>query len=232
MCYSPNFVATYNTILESGDIENNPGPGFDRQSCKKRNATTKKSTSKKALFTKCPICNKGVGNNRKRLSCIYCLELTHVTCSNLTTEKKNKITSGTPTIWTCTSCLFNELPFKNCRTTSETSESFQPKNLYEQYQISEQFQHIISFFKLMYLKTRSLISSFPEFTAFVNNYSSNMYTLSETWLRSNTQQIDYLKIPGLQLLNPCSTNVPFTDKPGSWFLLAKCLKYTCGKVTF
>ena len=98
MCYSPNFVATYNTILESGDIENNPGPGFDRQSCKKRNATTKKSTSKKALFTKCPICNKGVGNNRKRLSCIYCLELTHVTCSNLTTEKKNKITSATPTI--------------------------------------------------------------------------------------------------------------------------------------
>ena len=26
------------------------------------------------------------------------------------------------------------------------------------------------------------------------------------------------------LLNPFSTNVPLTDKPGSWLLLAKCLK--------
>ena len=34
------------------------------------------------------------------------------------------------------------------------------------------------------------------------------------------------------LLNPFSTNVPIMDKPGSWFLLAKCLKNTCGRVTF
>ena len=33
-------------------------------------------------------------------------------------------------------------------------------------------------------------------------------------------------------INPFSTNVPLIDKPGSWFLLAKCLKYTCGRVTF
>ena len=28
------------------------------------------------------------------------------------------------------------------------------------------------------------------------------------------------------------TNFPLTDKSGSWFLLAKCLKKTCGRVTF
>ena len=27
-------------------------------------------------------------------------------------------------------------------------------------------------------------------------------------------------------LNPFSTNVPIMDKPGSWFLLPKCLKNT------
>ena len=27
------------------------------------------------------------------------------------------------------------------------------------------------------------------------------------------------------------SNVPVTDKPGSWFLLAKCLKNTCKKQT-
>ena len=33
-------------------------------------------------------------------------------------------------------------------------------------------------------------------------------------------------------LNPFSTNVLFMDKPGSWFLLAECLKNTYGRVTF
>ena len=32
--------------------------------------------------------------------------------------------------------------------------------------------------------------------------------------------------------NPFSANVPIMDKPGSWSLLAKCLKKTCGRVTF
>ena len=34
------------------------------------------------------------------------------------------------------------------------------------------------------------------------------------------------------LLNPFSTNVPLMQKPGSWFLVAKCLKNTCGRLTF
>ena len=34
------------------------------------------------------------------------------------------------------------------------------------------------------------------------------------------------------LVNPFSANVPLTDKPGSWLLLAKCLKNNCGGVTF
>ena len=34
------------------------------------------------------------------------------------------------------------------------------------------------------------------------------------------------------IINPFSTNAPLTDKPGTWFLLAKCLKNACGRVTF
>ena len=34
------------------------------------------------------------------------------------------------------------------------------------------------------------------------------------------------------IVNPFSTNVPIMDKAGSWFLLPKCLKNTCGSVTF
>ena len=32
--------------------------------------------------------------------------------------------------------------------------------------------------------------------------------------------------------DPFSTNVPLMYKPGSWFLLAKCLKSTSERVTF
>ena len=94
VCYNPNCVATYNDILECGDKKKkNPGRGFDRQSRKKHNATTKESASKKASSTKCPVCNKSGVDNRKQLLCLFCLELNHVTCSNVTTEMKNKITA-------------------------------------------------------------------------------------------------------------------------------------------
>ena len=49
LCYYPNCVATYNAILESGDIEKNPGPGFDKQSRKKHNAATKKIYKQKSF---------------------------------------------------------------------------------------------------------------------------------------------------------------------------------------
>ena len=36
----------------------------------------------------------------------------------------------------------------------------------------------------------------------------------------------------LQELNLFPANVPIMEKAGSWFLLAKCVKDTCGRVTF
>ena len=36
----------------------------------------------------------------------------------------------------------------------------------------------------------------------------------------------------LWIFTPFSTNVPFMYIPGSWFLLATCLKNTCGRVTW
>ena len=34
-----------------------------------------------------------------------------------------------------------------------------------------------------------------------------------------------------EIFNPFPTNVPLTDKSGSWFLKTKCAKNTCGTVT-
>ena len=41
-----------------------------------------------------------------------------------------------------------------------------------------------------------------------------------------------LKLIVLPSINPFSTNFLLTGKAGGWFLLAKCLKNTCGRVTF
>ena len=36
----------------------------------------------------------------------------------------------------------------------------------------------------------------------------------------------------IMIFKPFSASVPLVDKRGSWFLLAKCLKNACGRVTF
>ena len=41
-----------------------------------------------------------------------------------------------------------------------------------------------------------------------------------------------LEKSGEKVVNPFSTNVSFMDKPGNWFLLAKGLKNTSGRVSF
>ena len=41
-----------------------------------------------------------------------------------------------------------------------------------------------------------------------------------------------LRMKGLkEIFNRFPTNVPLTDKSGSWFLKTKCAKNTCGTVT-
>ena len=61
---------------------------------------------------------------------------------------------------------------------------------------------------------------------FYNYLSSNisLETLETTTLAGTDNYTNHL--------NTFLTNVPLMDKPGIWFLLAKCLKNTCGRVTF
>ena len=48
-------------------------------------------------------------------------------------------------------------------------------------------------------------------------------------VRDGLLYIFFQKYYFLSLFNPFLTNVPLMQKPGSWFLLAKCLKNTCGR---
>ena len=55
--YYPNTTAAFNVILQAGDIELNPGPGFSPP--------------------KCSICTKTVRCNETQLICKQCFESAH-----------------------------------------------------------------------------------------------------------------------------------------------------------
>ena len=84
--YYPNTTATFNVILQAGDIESNPGPGFSSP--------------------KCSICTKTVRCNEKQLICKQCFELTHARCANFKNVKANN-----PTLWTCSHWFHTVLPY-------------------------------------------------------------------------------------------------------------------------
>ena len=68
-----------------------------------------------------------------------------------------------------------------------------------------------------------VLSTLLKIALVLNTWSILMVHL---WWADNV----YRKFLKYMLLNPFSSNVSLVDKPGSWFLLAKCLKNTCERV--
>ena len=60
------------------------------------------------------------------------------------------------------------------------------------------------------------------------NFALQPFFLDRAHLRETCRVTERRKFS----FNPFSTNVPVMDKPGSCFLLPKCLKNTSGIVTF
>lgn len=84
--YYSNTTATFKIML-SGDIERNPGPGF------------------------CPKCEKSVNKNLKRLECTVC-HVCHFAHTKFIKQFNVKaINARIPRFYTCSKCLFTELPF-------------------------------------------------------------------------------------------------------------------------
>ena len=52
--------------------------------------------------------------------------------------------------------------------------------------------------------------------------------VDKNWFKFSPFQLQKLTC----FIHQFSTNVPLMGKPGCWFLLAKCLKNTCGRVIF
>ena len=54
--------------------------------------------------------------------------------------------------------------------------------------------------KFLHLNTQSLVSIFNEFYVTLAKYPFDVVALSETWLRQNKMLLDYVHIPGYELL--------------------------------
>ena len=194
-CYYANSCATFQIVL-SGDIESNPGPVF-RDGYKTLSLNDPKPIKS---APKCKLCDKGVGTNRKRLICIVCMGLTHISCSTMSQENQKKARSAHPIKWTCNTCLLSTLPFAKERDLDPSENLIIDESLSDfQDHHKEVLQSKSHLFKIMHLNTQSMISSFDEFSVLANNYPFDIITLSETWLNDNQHLIDYVKISGYEI---------------------------------
>ena len=178
--YYNNSIATFHLLLRSGDVEENPGP----QNNNKQKAPC------------CVECEKPVAKNHKRTLCTKCFDTTHAKCTRFLDPKV--VSSVAPVDWTCLKCTFNALPFSlhNLDDTEiEAGEQYSSTTLNTSDICSILNQHP-KHLKIMHLNTQSMISTFNEFLLTVSQYSFDVFTLSETWLKNNPYLLEYVSIPG------------------------------------
>ena len=88
-------------LLLSGDIETNPGP----------------------VRYPCTMCGKPVKSNQRGIECSRCEKWTHAKCCGVSPEEYLRLGECEDELWYCPSCWTSELPFFNCSTMSEMSET-------------------------------------------------------------------------------------------------------------
>ena len=130
--------------------------------------------------------------NSKRLLCIHCNNLVHLKCTGTNSTKRLK--SYDPQRWICYWRYLKELLFFNTENLSEetisiTDETMQ-KNVH--YEALETNRNHLS---ITHLNTKSMSSTFDEFQLMLYHHPFDIITLSETWLWSDKNLLQYIQIP-------------------------------------
>lgn len=175
LCFVPansryaSVTPTLPELLTCGDIEVNPGP------------------------TPCATCDKTVRKNQKQIQCAACLYVHHLTCI-FKTQKINP--SASFANWTCINCAFVDLPFNTCKFDNST-DSLDISDSDTSYdEVSHHLKNHQRQLKILHLNMRSLTSKFSNFQLFFNEYRSDIFAMSETWLRHQQDLLEYVTIPG------------------------------------
>ena len=175
--YYSNTCATFNIIIKSGDVEQNPGPN-----------------------SKCQTCEKTVRKNQKRCLCDQCLNVSHAACLSKTHIVQS---SRLAYSYTCNSCLIHTLPFCSCRDLqAELNISLNTTEIDVEALPDVHLNALANpnSLKLVPLNTQSLTSRFNEFLLTFEKYKFDVITMSETWLKDNHLLLDHVAVPGYDLL--------------------------------
>ena len=98
--------------------------------------------------------------------------------------------------WMRNDCLFHVLPFKNYDDTIDETlaVNVSPKNINTHHK--ESLKHHHRHISIAHLNTQSLASTFDAFHLMLENHKFDIVALSETWLKDNKHQYEYVQIPG------------------------------------
>ena len=107
--YYPNGVATFQILLCSGDVQQNPGPAT-RRTGSQQTASENPANAARVSTTACPQCGKTVRRKQKRFLCCVCQDLHHARCTGTCFNLKF-FRGDSPEIWTCPKCTLSLLPF-------------------------------------------------------------------------------------------------------------------------
>ena len=142
----------------------------------------------------CSTCNKTACSNSKRTYCTVCRSITHLKC--ITSKKKNLSTSMQD--WICLFCIQSVLHFYKSRDLHTLDSSIQ--NEYKTIKYQNKHPHVLKkhhcYTTMAHLNTHSLPSLFDEFSYMMNKYKVDIVALSETWLKNNKTQLEYVQIDG------------------------------------
>ena len=173
-------------LLLSGDIESNLGSVNPTES----NRNRKQNKSFPSVYQEC---NKTVKANSKCLLCIHCNNLVHLKCIGTNSTKRLK--SYDPERWICCRCYLKELPFFNTQNLSKETISITDQTIQNNVH-SEALETNRNHFNISHLNTQSMGSTFDEFQVMLYQHLLDITTLSETWLRNDSNLLHYVQMPG------------------------------------
>ena len=181
--YHHNSSASVRLLL-SADTESNPGlvnPTYSNRNRKQN----------KSFPSFCEEYIKTVKANSKRLICIHCNNLVHL--KSIGTHSTKRLRLCDPQRWTCYWCYLKELPFFNTQNLSEKTISItdqaRRKNVH-----SKALEANRNHLSMAHLNTQSMSSTFDEFQAMLYHHPFCIITLSETWLRNDTNLLQLVQM--------------------------------------
>ena len=100
--------------------------------------------------------------------------------------------------WICSFCIQSVLPFYKVRDFHTLDSSIHSD--YETIEYQNKHLHVLKthhcYPSVAHLNTESLPSSYDEFSYKMNKYEFDIVALSETWLKNNKTQLEYVQIDG------------------------------------